>query len=449
MAKNEIDMLHGPLLKKILLFALPLAASSLLQQLFNSMDIAVVGLLVGDKALAAVGSCAPVIGLFINMMVGLSLGANAVISNHIGRGDQRAVRHAVSTVARLSLWCGLAVAAIGLLSAPEVLRMMGTPDEVMAQAVGYLRIFFLGVPFLSVFNFASAILRSMGDTRRPLYILAAAGVLNVVLNLTFVTVFHMGVSGVAIATCVANLVSALASCRLLLKEKEPFRLRLSAMRPYREQLAPILQIGVPAGVQGMVFSFSNIVVQSAINSYGTAAMAGSAAALNFEQYCYFLIQAFAGAAISFTAQNYGAGQMDRVRLIFRQCMGLAVVCCGLFNVLFVWQDHLFLRLFTTDAPVAAFGATRMHIVLLLQWMACSYEISASCMRGMGHSLVPALITVFGTCVLRVAWVVFADQHWHSFTWLMAIYPLTWLVTGSLMLLAYRQLQRKASLPVCA
>lgn len=443
MGKNEIDMLHGPLLMKILVFALPLAASSLLQQFFNSVDIAVVGLFVGNKALAAVGSTAPVIGLFINLMIGLSLGANAIISNHIGQNDYVCIRRAIGTVARLSLYCGLGIAVIGLLAAGKVLELMGTPEEVLGDAVLYLRIYFLGLPFLSVFNFGSAVLRSMGDTRRPLYILLVAGFLNALLNLFFVLVLGMGIVGVAVSTCVANFLSAWVIVYMLLKEKKTFRLNLKDMRIDWNELKPILQIGIPAGVQGMIFSISNVVVQSAINAYGADAMAGSAAALNFEYYCYFVIQAFNGAAISFIGQNYGAGKIDRVRRVFRLCMLLGVLGCGLLNAFFVWQDRFFLGLFTTEEPVVAFGLTRMHIVLITQWIATSYEVAGSSLRGMGYSLSPALITVFGTCLFRILWVFVVNPNWPGFDVLMAVYPVSWGLTGILMLTAYVYITRRA------
>ena len=287
---NEIDMLNGPLFKKILLFALPLAASSLLQELFNSVDVAVVGHFVGSRALAAVGSNAPVIGLLINLFMGVSMGACAIISNHIGQQDDRCIRNAISTVQLVALLSGFFLLVLGQVAARTILTWMGTPPDVLDEAVTYLRIYFLGMPFIMAFNFGAAILRSMGDTRRPLYILVMAGVVNTLLNLLFVIGFGMGVAGVAVATGIANAVSATLIIRLLRKEKEPFRLHFDKMKIHGVELSRMLRIGVPAGVQGMIFSISNVVVQSSINSYGADAIAGSSAALNFEYYCYFIIQ---------------------------------------------------------------------------------------------------------------------------------------------------------------
>ena len=268
MAKsNEIDMLHGPLFMKILLFTLPLAASSVLQQLFNSIDVAVVGHFASSQALAAVGSNAPVISLIINLFLGVSMGANVVISNHIGQNDDEKIKQAVATAGMVAVVGGLLLMFIGVAVAKPILTLMGTPPDVLPLAILYLRIYFLGMPFFMMFNFGSAILRSLGDTRRPLYILVAAGIVNTVLNLVFVIVFNMGVAGVAIATGIANMVSAMLIIRLLMMEKEPIRLHINNIKVKWAELKPMLMIGVPAGLQGMVFSFSNVLVQSAINSH--------------------------------------------------------------------------------------------------------------------------------------------------------------------------------------
>lgn len=432
----EIDMLHGPLLMKILAFALPLAASSVLQQLFNSVDVAVVGRFASSEALAAVGSNAPVINLLINLFVGISMGANAVISNHIGQNDKEKIRKAVSTVGIVTIFSGLFLMLLGTTIAGPVHRMMGTPTEVMKMAVTYLRIYFLGMPFIMIFNFGSAILRSVGDTKRPLYILIAAGILNTVLNLLFVIVFHMGVEGVAIATGISNLFSAVIVVRILLREQEPYRLHLDSMRIHREELSHMLEIGIPAGLQGVVFSISNVIIQSSINSYGFNAVAGSAAAMNFEQYCYFVIASFNGAAISFIGQNYGAGKLDRVKRIFLICMGLGTLSCATLNWIFAGWSDFFLGLFTDSDAVKEFGTIRMHTALVLQGLACLYEIPGSALRGMGRSMLPTLLTVFGTCLLRIVWVYAVCPVWQGFHALMFVYPVSWTITGVMVMAAY-------------
>lgn len=441
-SSNEIDMLHGPLLMKIIVFALPLAASSIMQQLFNSVDVAIVGHFVNSQALAAVGSNAPVISLLINLFMGVSMGANVIISNHIGQKDGRGIQDAIGTVAVVAVASGLALMLIGLSVARPLLTLIGTPPDVLPMAVAYLRTFFLGMPFFMVFDFGAAILRSKGDTRRPLYILFIAGIVNTMLNLVFVLVFHAGVVGVAIATDIANAVSAIMIVWLLIKEKEPYTLHLKQMRMKWGELKRMLQIGIPAGVQGMVFSVSNVLLQSAINSHGADAIAGSAAALNFEYYCYFIMVAFNGAAISFTAQNYGAGNMQRVKRTYIICMALSVVLSGAFNLFFVWQHDAFLHLFSADDAVCAYGARRMQIVLAVQFLACSYEISAAAMRGLGRSVLPTILMLFGTCVLRIVWVYAVCPVWKSFDTIMMVYPISWVLTGIMVCTAFAMTMNK-------
>lgn len=434
--KNEIDMLHGPLFMKMIMFTLPLAASSILQQLFNSVDVAVMGRFASSQALAAVGSNAPVISLLINLFMGVSMGANVIISNHIGQNDRRSIRDAISTVGLVAIVSGLLMMVVGILVARPILTMMDTPADVLDMAVTYLRIFFLGIPFFMIFDFGSAILRSMGDTRRPLYILVAAGIVNTFLNLVFVIIFHMGVAGVAIATSIANAVSAALIIYLLLHEKEPYRLRPKKLYIEWKELKRMLQIGVPAGLQGMVFSVSNVLLQASINGYGSDAIAGSAAAVNFEYYCYFIIGAFNGAAISFTGQNYGAGLNHRVKRIFAICLFMGFVGCAALNWFFIWQENFFLRLFTDSPAVIAFGKTRMHIALAWQSIAAFYEISGSVLRGMGKSIEPTLITVFGTCLLRIVWIYTIMPGWRGFDHLITVYPVSWAITAVMMLGLY-------------
>lgn len=427
--QSQSDMLHGPMMWKIVLFALPLAATSALEQIFNSVDVAVVGRFASSEALAAVGANAPVISLFITLVVGISLGANAILSNFIGQKDNEGISRGIQTTLLMGLGVGILFMLCGLLIAQPMLVAIDTPREVLSDAVLYLRVYFVGIPFLVIFNFCSAILRSMGDTRRPLYILVVAGVVNTILNLVFVIVFHLGVAGVAIATSIANALSASLVVYLLTKEQGPFRLHLRGMRLYKREMRRILKIGVPAGIQGMVFAVSNIIIQSEINSYGPYAVAGSAAALNFEYYCYYIISAFNGAAITFIGQNYGAGKMDRVRSVFRICMAWALLLSCAANLFFVFLNPFFLSLFTADPLVYQYGSERMLIVLSVQWIACSYEVSASALRGMGISIPPTVLVIFGTCVLRVAWVYLICPTWHSFGALMTVYPVSWAVTG--------------------
>lgn len=443
----RMDMLHGSLLNKILLFALPLAASSILQQLFNSVDIAVVGKFASSQALAAVGSNSSVISLMINLFVGISVGASVVIANYIGQRNERGIKNAIHTVSVITLASGGLLLVVGLLIARPILEMMDTPDDVIELAVLYLRIYFLGMPFFMIYNFGAAILRSMGDTKRPLYCLVVAGVINTALNLFLVIVLKMSVAGVAIGTVIANMVSAGMIVYILRHEKGPFRLEYKEIGVSRIELRKMLQIGIPAGIQGMVFSIANVFIQAAINLYGSDAIAGSAAALNYEYYCYFVVSAFSQAAVTFISQNYGARQIERCKKIFRQTMLLSVIACGCLNLFFVWQRRFAISIFTSSPDVYQFAAIRMEIVLLTQALACSYEIAGAALRGLGYSMLPAILTVFGTCILRLFWVYVICPMIPGFDNLMLIYPISWIITGAAVLIAYYIIQRKLFRPI--
>lgn len=429
-------MLHGPLLGKIMRYAIPFAFSSILEQLFITIDVAVVGRFASSEALAAVGANTFLINLFINLFVGVSLGSNVVLANHIGQNDNRRIRHAVSTTAALSLISGFVLLVLGLLLADSMLAAMGTPSNIMHEATLFLRIYFLGSPFFMIYNFGASILRSKGDTKRPLYILVISGVINTVLNLIFVIGFGMSVAGVATATDIAYVFSATAVVYLLRKEKDAFRLNFRRIRIYKSECVNILKVGIPAGLQGMVFSFSNIFVQSSINSFGSAAIAGASVSQNFDAYCYFLLYAFCGAGVTFVGQNYGAGEHKRCKRIFWICLICGAAACLMADVLFlVFADPL-LSLFTEDSDVAYYAKLRMFTVLTFQWMAASYEVPSAVMRGFGHSMQPALLTIFGTCVLRLCWIFFVLPIWPGYQHLMLCYPLSWIVTGILVSLTF-------------
>lgn len=440
--KNTIDMTHGTLWNKILIFALPLAASSILQQLFNSVDTAVVGRFASSRALAAVGSNSSLIALMINLFIGISLGSNVIISRYIGQKAHDHVQAAIHTAIVVALFSGLFVLVLGQFIAKPVLELMGTPEDVIDLAVLYLRIYFIGMPFIMLYDFCSSILRSIGDSRRPLYALIAAGIINTGLNLVLVICFDLGVSGVAIATVVSNMVSSGILFFILLHEQEPIRVEFSRLSIDWGELKKILIIGVPAGLQGMVFSLANVCIQSMINSFGSNAVAGSAAALNFEFFAYFIVNAFAQTTVTFTSQNYGAGDLVRCKKVFRLCMVFSLVFCGLLSGFFVLGRGFFLRLYSTDPAVLTFATTRLLIATTLELLTSTYEISGGAMRGFGHSLTPALITVFGSCVLRLIWINTACRAVHEFWMVMIIYPISWVLTGAVMITAYLLLRRK-------
>lgn len=442
MDSKSIDMLHGPLLGKILTYAIPFAFSSVLEQLFITIDVAVVGRFASSEALAAVGANTFLINLFINLFVGISLGANVVLANHIGQNDNRRIRHAVSTTACLSLISGFTLLVLGLLMAKPMLLAMGTPSDIVNEATLFLRIYFLGSPFFMIYNFGASILRSKGDTKSPLYILVISGVINTALCLMFVIGFGMSVAGVATATDIAYVFSATAVVYLLRKEPGAFRLNFRHIKLYKQECKNILRIGVPAGLQGMVFSFSNIFVQASINTFGSAAIAGASISQNFDSYCYFLLSAFCGAAVTFVGQNYGAGQYKRCKKIFWICLACGASVCLIADGLFLVFADPVLSLFTTDGDVVYYAKLRMFAVLTFQWMAASYEVPSAVMRGFGHSMQPALLTIFGTCVLRLCWIFLVLPVWPGYQHLMLCYPISWIITGMLVLLTFAYYWRR-------
>lgn len=441
-AKNKMDMTHGTLWNKILIFALPLAASSILQQLFNSVDTAVVGRFASSQALAAVGSNGSLISLLINLFIGISLGSNVVIAHYIGQGAQKNIQAAIHTAIVVALVSGFFVMVLGQFIARPVLLLMGTPEDVIDLAVLYLRIYLLGMPFIMLYDFGSSILRSTGDSKRPLYSLIVAGVINTLLNLVLVIGFKLSVSGVAIATVISNVVSSGIVIYFLTQESEPIKLDLKKLAVSTTELKKILKIGVPAGLQGMMFSIANVCIQSTINSFGSDAIAGSAAALNYEFFSYFMVNAFAQTTVTFTSQNYGAGEYDRCKKIFGIGMMFSLISCGLLSAVFVIGRGFFLGLYSTDANVLVYAKQRICIATTLELLTSIYEISAGAMRGLGHSMTPAVITFMGSCVLRLIWISTACKMVHEFWMLMIIYPISWIITGIAMMIAYGMLKHR-------
>lgn len=441
-AGKQVDMLHGPMAMKILVFAIPLIASGILQQSFNAVDVAIIGRYSTSRAIAAVGSNGPIISIMVNLFLGIAVGANVVIANYLGQRNAEAVRKSVSTVMIVALLSGLLLLGLGTMLARPILEAMSAPPDVVELATLYLRIFFCGMPFMMIYNFGSAIMRSIGDTKRPFYSLLIATVCNLVLDWLFVAVFDMGVAGVAWATVIATGVNAAIMIWFLLREPDPLTLDIKRWTLSAPDLKKMLRIGVPAGLQGMVFSISNIFIQAAINTFGADAIAGSATALTYEAYCYYIVSAFCAATIAFTGQNYGAGQVQRCKRVVRICMAYSIVICGLANVLITWQEGFCIGVFTSDPEVMRYASMRFHTVLLFQALASTYEISGSYMRGLGYSMAPMLLTVFGTCVLRLLWVSVFRTIDNSFETLLLIYPITWIVTGAMVIGAALWVQRR-------
>lgn len=441
--QNGIDMLHGPLPLKIILFAIPLALSSILQQLFNSADAVIAGQYIGSSALAAVGGVAPIISLFIATFVGLSIGSNVLIAVYIGRGELGRVRGGIQTTVIVALTCSLLMTVLGIVLTDPILEAVNVPQDAWDEARQYLHVYFAGVVFFVVYNFGSAVLRAKGDTRRPLYALALSVALNVILNYVAVVVWDAGVSGIALATVISNIVSSGMIVFYLLCEEETFRLSFSDFHASKADLRSLLYVGVPAGLQGAVFALSNVVIQGAINSFGTDATAGSAAAMNYEYYTYFFTSAFSQAAVTFIGQNYAAKQYDRCDSVMKFCMGASVGITLALSVLFVGLGDISLGVFTTEAGALSFGTIRMWQVELLECMPCSYEITAAGMRGMGWSVLPTVVVIVGSCLLRIVYVIAIFPAISSFENLMLIYPITWIITGSVMIALYFIARKRA------
>ena len=439
--KREIDILHGPIAGKVLRFALPLAATGILQQLFNAADVAVVGRFVGKNAMAAVGSNSSLIALLVNLFVGVSLGAGVVISTLTGQGDRERIHKAVHTSILVALISGVFVTIAGQFIAAPVLRLMGVPEDVFDMAVLYLRIYLLGMPVILLYNFESAIFRSQGDTSTPLFCLVISGVVNVVLNVFFVCVLHMTVEGVALATILSNLISASLLFFFLLRSNTAIRVDVRDLRIDGRLLRMMLQIGIPAGVQSMVFSLSNVIVQSAVNSLGSDVMAASSAAFNIEVFVYYIINAFGQASTTFVGQNYGAGQPDRCRKATRICLVLDLAFTGVLAVVTLSLGRPLLSIFNGDPGIVEYGFIRLRYILLAELLNVVIEVLSGSMRGYTYSLVPAAITLVGICGVRVGWVYTMFRSKPAYDVLMRAYPLSWAVTASALAVAYLVVMR--------
>lgn len=442
MRSRDMDMLHGSLTDKLVLFTIPLALSSILQQLFNSADLAVVGRFDSSAAMAAVGSNAALINLVISLFTGLSVGANVVVAALIGRGEIKQISGAVHTIITLAIVSGFVLMGIGEGIAPVILRMVGTPEDVLYLAERYLRIYFLGMPFFLIYDFGSAILRAKGDSARPLYALIISGILNVVLNLTLVICFRLGVAGVAIATVLSNGVSAGLVLGMLMREEGAYRFTWRGMKIQRRVLLDIIRIGAPAGIQGMVFSLSNVVIQSGINSFGSACIAGNTAGQNFEYMAYFVVNGYAQTAVTFTSQNFAAGNVDRCRQIYRRTELLALVCTAAVSVFFLIFRYPLIGIFTADPEVTRYAMIRMYWIMSIELLTSSYEISGGCLRGMAHSMVPAAETILGCCVFRLFWVATVFRVHHSIHVLMSVYIITWGITAAMVIPSYFIIRNK-------
>ena len=402
----EIDMCHGPLFGKIIRFSIPLMLSGILQLLFNAADIIVVGRFVGSTALAAVGSTSSLINLLINLFIGFSVGANVLVARFHGAGRDDEVNETVHTAITLSMISGIFLLILGVTVTRTLLIWMGSPDDVLDQSSLYLKIYFLAMPATLLYNFGSSILRAVGDTKRPLFYLVTAGIINVCFNLFFVIVCHLGVAGVGLATVIAE------------------------------------QIGLPAGMQGVVFSLSNVLIQSSINSFGSTAMAGNTASMNIENFIYISMNTFQQTAMSFTSQNYGAGEEKRIHKVLFICQGL-VISVGLIFGVGAWlAGDTLLSIYSSDPNVIQFGKDRMAVICTAYFLCGIMDTMVGALRGVGYSLMPMIVSLIGACGLRIVWIFTAFQIHRSLWMLYISYPITWIITGGVHILCYILVRRK-------
>ena len=445
--RKRLDMLNGSIWNKLPLFAFPVAATAILEQLFNASDIAVVGNFTGAGktiAVAAVGANSSIISLLVNLFVGIALGANVVIANAIGRRDKETVTKAVHTSIIVALLAGIGVSIAGELAAKPLLVSLQVPDDVFQEALLYLRIYLLGMPVILLYNFEAAIFRSTGDTKTPLVVLTISGILNVLLNLFFVAVLHMTVNGVAIATVVSNALSSVLLFYRLVKTKEMVHVELKELRVDRKILGQIMKIGLPAGIQSAVFAVANIVIQSAINSLGTIVMAASSAAYNIEIFVYDILNSFSQACTTFVGQNFGAGKIRRCRKVLILCIVEDAIATACAIILILLAGKNLISIFNNDPQVISVGYTRLIMVFSAYTFSMLYENMSGYMRGFGFSMIPAIVTTLGICGVRIFWIMEVFPSHKTFVGILTAYPVSLSVTALLIfivLVIYRPSKR--------
>lgn len=437
-----MDMCNGPLFSKIIVYSIPVMLTGFLQLLYSAVNMVVVGRFVGDYALAAVGSTTTLIDLLINLFIGLSVGASAVMAQYYGAEQLNEANKTVHTAVAVSILGGIILAVFGIFTAKPLLQVMGTPDNILEYSVLYMKIYFLGMPASMVFNFSSAILRAVGDTKRPLYFLSVSGVVNVVLSLLFVVVFHMSIAGVAVASVISQYVAVVLIIACLMLSDGCVQLRWKELRIYRDKLFAIIRIGLPAGIQGSIFSISNVLIQSSVNSFGSTVVAGNTAAMNIEGFVYVSMDAFYQAALNFTGQNVGAKKYNRIGHILGVCL-LSVTIVGL---LLGGLSYLFARnllgMYSTDPQVIKYGIIRLGYVCVPYFICGAMDVFVGSLRGMGYSVVPMLASILGVCGIRITWICTIFAMRHTLDALYISYPISWIVTTCVHLLCFLYIKKK-------
>lgn len=441
--RYDIDMVNGLLAPKIIRFALPLMAASIIQLLFNAADVMVVGKFVGDTSQAAVTSTTPLITLMINLFLGVGTGVNVTVARALGERNTSRISAVVHTAVTMGFLAGTMMLLIGEVFAPGLLRLMGSPENIIGLSVLYLRIYFIGLPGELVYNFGSALLRARGDTRRPMYFLTTAGVVNVVLNLIFVILFHWDVAGVAVATVISKYISAILVVRCLMHESGDMHLDPKQLGVDFDAMKDICRVGIPAGLQASMFSIANVTIQASVNSMGEVVMAGSGAAANINGFVYTTGNAFYHSCMTFASQNYGAGKPERVNRVYRWCALFAMA----FPLVIGGSACLFgpqvLSLYTNDAAVIAAGMQRLLMASGFNFLAGFMEATSGVLRGLGRSVLPMVVTLVGTCGLRIAWVFTVFPLYRTTLALFACMPVSWAVTGLVLLLCFFHVRKKA------
>ena len=443
-SKNEMDMCSGSIFGKMLLFTIPLMLSSMLQLLFNAADIVVVGNFAGDNSLGAVGSTGSLINLLTNLFIGLSVGVNVLVARYYGSNQKDNLHDTVQTAITLSFVLGVLVAVFGFFCTPIFLRWMKLEGEILALASVYLRIYFLGMPAVMVYNFGSAVLRAVGDTRRPLFFMILSGIVNVGLNLLFVIVFEMNVAGVAIATVISQTISALLVILCLIREKGTIHFDLKHLYIDKNILVKILRIGLPAGFQGTLFSLSNVFIQSSVNSFGDITITGNSSAINIEGFVYVAMNAFHQAVISFVSQNIGAGKKERINKI--TVIGLLLVSSTglLLGSLANYFGRELLSIYSRNPAIIEAGLIRIRIICSIYFLCGIMDVIVGALRGLGYSTMPAIVSLLGACVFRLIWLatVFQFDQWHTVQTIYYSYPISWILTFSVHVVCYIIVKRK-------
>ncbi len=440
--KYEIDMCNGTIMDKLISFSLPLMLSGILQLMFNAVDIIVVGRFSGSQALAAVGSTSALINVFTNLFIGISLGANVLTARFYAAGREKEVSETVHTAITLALVSGIVMALVGLVFSKGALALMGTPDDVIGLSALYMRIYFLGMPFFMLYNYGAAILRAVGDTKRPLLFLMIAGVINACLNMVLVIVFKLGVAGVAIATVISQMISCVLVLRCLCRSESSYRLRFSELGMKGYYLKQIFSVGVPAGIQSTVINFSNVLLQSSVNSFGSTAMAGYTAANNLLGFLYVSVNSITQACMSFTSQNYGVGKLKRMDRVLADCMILSVVVAVALGCICYGFGPKILQIYTEDAEVIACGMEILAYTTITYFLCGWMDLFPGALRGMGYSAVPMVLSVIGTVGTRVVWIFGIFPYHRSLAILFISYPASWIITIVLQVICFYFVRRR-------